>query len=181
MGRRGVGEHGGRQAHVVRAEHRDRKALEGQIDQRLVLHARGILAGAAAEPDRLVDDPGGRVGPCVDDGVHHLGEDASGVAAHLGHVEQPHAIGGLAQAGADQLQVRPGQGGADGGPLGQPVEQEGDDARQQLGGIPVEERGVGALDESEHRSGGGRLPAPQLVERPGAVGAGQAEHGVGCR
>ncbi|VBA62238.1 hypothetical protein LAUMK41_05629 [Mycobacterium attenuatum] len=102
MGHTGVGQNISAQAaSIVGAQHRRVASREGRVDQRFVLHTRGIFVVGAARPHRLTDDS---YRPALVSG----GESAldpknpARVAADVGQIGQRHVPARIPQRGPQQ-------------------------------------------------------------------------------
>ena len=109
LSQRGVGALGvgegvfGEAGEVVRAQDADLLPGEGQVGQRLMLHARGVLGDGPGRPGRLRNDGHPAAQVANDEVVHDAGNDPSGVAAVVGHVAEPNPFGIGAERDADQV------------------------------------------------------------------------------
>jgi hypothetical protein len=146
VGAFGVGQYVRRQqGRVVRAEDCCGYVVEGGVDQCLVLYAGWVLGCRPARPDRLADDPYAG-GVAVRERGEHAGDDAAGVAAALGHVQELDVFGFGAQFVADQVDVAWWYGYEYGLVRCEAVQYEGDRACQVLVGVTVEQRFVHEID-----------------------------------
>ena len=83
--------HNGRQLrHVVRAQDRGVDAGEGDVDERLVLHARTDLVRRASGEDRFTDDPHPPRVVLVHECPEYPRDDPVRVATGVGHVDEAH-------------------------------------------------------------------------------------------
>lgn len=139
----GIGEDVVRQRpRVVRTEDGHVPAAERRVDQGLVLDTGGILHGRAAGPDRFPDDAHTAAAPGVGEGSQDGRDDAAGVPAGPGHVDEVHGLGRCSQRRRDQFQPRDGGSHRDGFRRRQSLQEEGHSPCHVLLVTAVEERGM---------------------------------------